>query len=349
MKGAEPGRPAPVVVLGVSRSGTTLLKEMLDRHSQLAIPTESYFIPQLWDRHGPSPDREAILADLERIARVREWGVTADDVRVRLPAEASFADVVGAVYGAYADARGKPRFGDKTPSYMQQLDLLDRVWPDAQFVHIVRDGRDAALSFLAMRRRPRFNWARPRGLGDFACQWDLEVRAARGFGSTAARGRYFEVRYEDLVARSGAARARSLRLPRARLRAGDARVPPRHRREHARDHPRLAQPPTAGLRAWRTQMAQRDVERFEAITGPLLGELGYPRAFPAPSGAARTRAALERAAFRARLTTWDGALELARRSPAWPLRQVYIRRTSPEAPVRGVGGGGRSRDYHPET
>jgi Sulfotransferase family len=323
--------PPPVIVLGVSRSGTTLLKEMLDRHSQVAIPTESYFIPQLWDRHGPRPDREAIIADLERIARVREWGVTAEDVRRRLPADAAFADVVDAVYGAYADARGKPRFGDKTPAYMQHLDLLNRIWPDAQFVHIVRDGRDAALSFLAMRRRPRFNWARPRGLGDFACQWDLEVRGAHAFGSSAARGRYLELRYEDLVAD-----------PEQRLRevcdflhlAFEPAMLEYHRSIDAstrEDHPRLAQPPTAGLRNWREQMAPADVERFEAIAGRLLGELGYPRAFAGLSDAARARSAFERAAFRARLMAWRGALSLARRSPAWRLRQVYIRRTSPPA------------------
>jgi hypothetical protein len=349
MTDEEPGRPAPIVVLGVSRSGTTLLKEILDRHSQVAIPTESYFIPQLWDRYGPRPDREAILGDLDRLARVREWGVSADDVRGRVSAEPAFAEVVDAVYRAYADGRGKPRYGDKTPSYMQNLDLLDRVWPDARFVHIVRDGRDAALSFVAMRRRPRFNWARPRGLGDFACQWDHEVRAARQFGSNAADGRYLELRYEDLVAE-----------PEPRMRAvcdflGLAFEPAMleyHREIDAttlEDHPRLAEPPTTGVRDWREQMAPGDVERFEAIAGRLLGELGYARAFARLSDAARARAAFERAAFRARLTSWRCALSLARRSPAWRLRQVYIRRTSAEAPAPGVGGGGRSRDYHPET
>ena len=87
----QPGAPAPVVVLGVSRSGTTLLKEMLDRHSRLAIPTESYFIPQLWDRHGAEPVRDAFLKDVSRLARVREWGVSVPDVRDRLPARFSFA------------------------------------------------------------------------------------------------------------------------------------------------------------------------------------------------------------------------------------------------------------------
>jgi hypothetical protein len=329
-EGAPQGA-APVIVLGVSRSGTTLLKEMLGRHSELAVPSESYFIPQLWDRHGPRPDAEAVLADLGRLARVREWGVTPDDVRRRLPPDPSFPEVIAAVYGAYADARGKPRFGDKTPAYMQRLDLLERVFPHAQYVHIVRDGRDAMLSFAAMRRRPRFNWARPRGPGDFACQWDFEVRAARRLGETVGPGRYLELRYEDLVAE-----------PEPTLREVCAFVglgyePGMLEYHHGvdasalEDHPRLAQPPTAGVRDWREQMTPRDVEHFEAIAGRTLEELGYPRAYPAPSSAARARAALESAAFRARSKSWHAALALVRRSPAWRLRQVHIRRTSPAA------------------
>lgn len=327
MEHARGGAP-PVVVLGVSRSGTTLLKEMLDRHPALAIPTESYFIPQLWDRHGERPEREAILADLGRIARVREWGVTPDDVARRVPAEPSFADVVQAVYRAYADARGKPRFGDKTPSYMQHLDLLEHVFPGAQYVHIVRDGRDAALSFVAMRRRPRFNWARPRRLADFACQWRIEVEAARRFGAESAHGRYLELRYEDLVADPGArlrAVCEFLALP------FDPAMLEYHAGVEAgtlQDHPRLAEPPTAGVRDWAAEMAPEDVERSEAIAGPLLGDLGYRRAYPVPSRAARARAALEWAAFRARLGSWRLALAAVRRSPAWRLRQVYIRRTA---------------------
>ena len=317
-----------MIVLGVSRSGTTLLKEMLDAHSELAIPTESYFIPQLWDRHGARPDVESLLADLGRIARVREWGVTATDVRRRLGAEPSFSDVIRAVYESYAEARGKGRFGDKTPAYMQHLELLERVFPDARYVHVIRDGRDAALSFAAMRRRPRFNWSRPRRIADFACAWRYEVGRARRFGRTAAAGRYFELRYEDLVA-----------APEERLREIssflDLEFEPAmleyHRsvdRSALGDHPRLAQPPARDVRRWREEMEPRESELFEAIAGELLAELGYARAFPAPSSRARARAAAERAAFRARLSSWRGAVALARRSPAWRVRQVYIRRTA---------------------
>jgi Sulfotransferase family len=323
---------APVVILGVSRSGTTLLREMLDHGSELAIPSESYFIPQLWDRHGAHPDPDAILEDLGRIARVREWGVTPDDIGSRLPDKPSFRDVINQVYRSYAERQGKRRFGDKTPAYMQHLELVDSVFPGAQYVHIVRDGRDAALSFLDMRRRPRFNLARPRGLGGFASQWDLEVRAARAFGASSARGRYLELHYEDLVAEP---ERRLLEVCEFLDLTFEPAMLEYHREiepETLQDHPRLSEPPRPGARDWRTELEPRDAERFEAIAGPLLEELGYPRAHPRPSAAVRTRARVERAAFRARVASWKTGLALVRRSPAWRARQVYIRRTSSATP-----------------
>jgi hypothetical protein len=316
------------MVLGVSRSGTTLLKEMLDSHSQLAIPTESYFIPQLWDRHGRHFDTDAFRDDLTRLARVREWGVTADDVRRRLPATPTAADGIRAIYRSYADARGKPRYGDKTPSYMQSLDLLERVFPDAQFVHLVRDGRDAALSFLEMRRKPRFNLARPRGIASFASQWRLEVEGARELGRRVGTERYHELRYEDLV-----------REPESELRRVTSFLgldfEPGMLAYHAgvdagalQDHPRLADPPTPDTRRWQEQLSPADAQLFEAIAGPTLSALGYERAYPNPSGRARAFASAVDASYRARLASWKASLALVRRSPAWRLRQAYIRRTA---------------------
>jgi hypothetical protein len=91
------------------------------------------------------------------------------------------------------------------------------------------------------------------------------------------------------------------------------------------DHVLLARPPVTTARKWREQMAGRDVELFEAIAGDALSELGYERAHPRPRR--RARAAAERALYAARLAAWRTALPLVRKSPAWRLRQVYIRRT----------------------
>jgi hypothetical protein len=317
---------APVVVLGFSRSGTTLLKQMLDRHPQLAIPTESYFLPQLWSRHGERPEREAFLDDVARLPRLEDWGVTREDVATRLPAEPAFPQAVQAIYRAYADARGKPRFGDKTPSYMQELDLLERAFPGARYVHLIRDGRDAALSFLAMTRRPTFNWARPRGFGSVAVQWRREVEGARRFGRERLGDRYAELGYEDLVA-DPEGRLREI-CPALGLEFDPAMLAYHEAADAGtlRDHPKLAQPPTPGLRSWREQMPPRQAELFEAIAGDLLADLGYERAHPEPPATARLRAAANRAALGARAATWRGAVGLARRSPAWRLRQAYNRR-----------------------
>jgi hypothetical protein len=318
----------PVLVIGVSRSGTTLLKEMLDSHSQLAIPTESYFVPQLWDRHSRAFDPEAFVEDVGRLTRVREWGVTPDDVRERLPENATAADAIRAIYRSYADARGKPRYGDKTPSYMQSLDLLERVFPHGQYVHLVRDGRDAGLSFLAMRRKPRFNLARPRGIASFASEWKLEVEGARELGRRVGPERYHELRYEALV-----------REPEAELRRVTSFLEldfePEMLAYHAgvdastlQDHPLLAEPPTPDTRSWREQLSPADTQVFEAIAGDTLSELGYERAYPEPSSRARAYAGLVDASYRTRLASWKGSLALVRRSPAWRLRQAQIRRTA---------------------
>ena len=314
-----------MVILGVSRSGTTLLREMLDRHSRLAIPWESYFIPQLWDRHRAHPDRDAFLDDVGRLERVASWGLAPADVAAHLPERPTFAEAVQAIYRAYAAARGKDRFGDKTPAYMQRLDLLERAFPTARYVHLIRDGRDAALSFVAMKRKPRFNWARPRGLLAFAAQWRLEVEAARAFGLTHP---YLELRYEDLVAE-----------PERRLRdvtdflglEYEPAMLEYHRDVDLSilvDHPKLREPPTAARSRWREQMSRKQLERFEAIAGDLLAELGYERAVPSPSRRAQTLAGAERAALSARVASWHAALTVVRRSPVWRLRQVYVRRTA---------------------
>ena len=194
-----PGGP-PVLVLGVRRSGTTLLRVMLDRHSELAVPDESYFVPQLADRHLRRVDPDAFVDDLRRIDTLAEWNVPLDKVRARLRMGMPIGAAIATVYAVYAEERGKARWGDKTPMYMQNLRLLERLFPDALFVHLIRDGRDAAhlvsldaeglddgdLDAARERRRVRLSVA-SRG------------KAARRLGWRVGGSRYLEVRYEELV------------------------------------------------------------------------------------------------------------------------------------------------------
>jgi hypothetical protein len=309
----------PLLVLGVRRSGTTLLRVMLDRHPDLAVPDESYFIPQLADRQRSEIEVDAFMDDLSRLPTIREWEIPLDEVRARLRPGMPLGAAIGAVYETYAARQGKSRWGDKTPMYMQRLPLLERLFPDARYVHLIRDGRDTAVSFLSMP--PGIvtrTWAHPGSAGEFASQWRAEVEDARALGKRVG-DRYLETRYEALVAdperelRAISAFA-ALEFDPAMLEyAGNVDV-------SAKPHQQsLKKAPTPGLRDWRTELSSDDVAAFEEVAGDLLRELGYGAEHSTTaSGNARL------AWYRARIRAWNAASRALRRSPAWRRRHAPL-------------------------
>src|ERR1700747_1676075 len=265
----------PVIVLGVGRSGTTLLRVMLDRSSQLAIPYESFFVTPLAHRHGRQPNLDAFLDDLARFYQLYEWGISPEDVRPRLREGMTTGEAIAAVFEVYAEHEGKSRWGDKTPLYMQHLPLLERLFPGALWVHLVRDGRDAALSFLSLPEGfSGKTWALPRTAAQFAARWRTEILSARRLGSHVG-GRYFELRYEDLVAEPERELRRicehaSLQWEPAMLdHTGVSKV------AEMPEHRNIALPPTPGLRDWRSQMSREDALAFEQVAGDVLRSSGY--------------------------------------------------------------------------
>jgi hypothetical protein len=309
-----PAAGAPVIVLGVRRSGTTLLRVMLDRHPQLAVPDESYFVPQLARRHRSPVDPASFVDDLRRLPTLVEWGLSPDAVAERLRPGLTTGEAIAAVFAAYAAARGKPRWGDKTPLYMQHLPLLERVFPDAVYVHLLRDGRDAAVSFLAVRPGIMTEgFGHPRDAAGFACQWATEVRAAQALGERVGPSRSLEVRYETLVARPEDELRRICAFAGLEYDAGMLGYvgnTASARKEHQR---RLNEPPRVGVRDFRTEMSDADREAFEAVAGDLLALLGY-EVETEGHGAARL------AAYRAKTAAWRAVGAVTQRSPLWRRR-----------------------------
>jgi Sulfotransferase family len=314
----------PLFVLGVSRSGTTLLRVILDRSPGIAIPDETFFIPQLAHRHSGTVDVASFLDDLRRLPRLAAWEVPADDLAGRLRPGMRVGEAIAAVFSAYAAKHGKPRWGDKTPMYMRHLDLIDRLFPDAQYVHLIRDGRDAALAFLDMPAGVvTKTWAHPRSAAGFACEWRTEVRRAQALGSKVGKTRYLEVRYENLVAdTAGIVRSicdfASLPFEPAMLDyagAVDVSAKPHHQR--------LLQPPTRGLRDWRSEMSAEDAAAFDHIAGDLLTQLGYGLSQPG-SGRRPARAVPAEAWYRLRMSAWNAAAYATQRSPFWRRRHPQL-------------------------
>lgn len=280
---AVPGADATFpVVLGCVRSGTTMLRALLDSHPQLAVPPESYFVvPALEgrDRYEPAGaplDLDRLLTDVAAERSYPDWclgpGALAE---VRAEAPATVPDALLALYRAYAHQQGKVRAGDKTPSHLLHVELLASSFPQARFVHIVRDGRDVVPSILGMQFGPdRF--------ADAVLFWERRVERGRASGDALGPQRYREIAYESLVA-DPEGTLREL-CPFLGLEYAPEMLRYHERADELLDGLRatrhvqgVRRPPTRGVRDWRTALAPHQVQLFEALAGPVLDRFGYPR------------------------------------------------------------------------
>lgn len=191
----------PFFIVGFQRSGTTLLRMMLDSHPDIAIPLDtvglwSRYEERLPDYNNLATDQDArrLVNDLIGEERIQLWKVPLDGEKVlALRLGSRFADIIDAFGQAYAHAKGKRHWGDKDPGNMKRIDQLNRWFPAGRVIHIVRDGRDACLSHLEQ----------DFGHNDvLACAsaWREEVEWVRRIGRVLGPERYFELRYEDLLA-----------------------------------------------------------------------------------------------------------------------------------------------------
>lgn len=163
----------PIFVVGCQRSGTTVLRLMLDSHPDISCGPETRFLASLASITGPDWHR------------LRQYGFPKEYWHQQV---ATFFDTI---MSDYARARGKRRWADKTPLYALSLDFLTEVFPTCQVIHLVRDGRDVVLS-----HRKRFGYGPALKA---VVKWPRYIDTARTTGRRLPASRYREVRYEDLV------------------------------------------------------------------------------------------------------------------------------------------------------
>ena len=226
------------------------------------------------------------------------------------------ADAIRAFYMLYAEREGKSRYGDKTPGYVREMRRIQRVLPEARFVHIIRDGRDVSLSHM------RMNWG-PETYEQSARLWRNRIRKARKMAPSVDH--YMEVRFEDLVADTEGVLRRVCDFieldfdpvmldyhERAEGRLAEkARELPRKNRPNQPAEARLEshglakEPPRSDrVGMWRERMTPEEVAEYEAVAGDMLVELGYELASEAGEQRAAEKGAERR---RRRLLTASGA------------------------------------------
>ena len=197
---------APVFVVGIARSGTTLLSSMLTAHSRLDCGPESRFFARL--RHLDDDERAALVDEatwpvpaVDFIAGlgnqghpiIELFGLSTDDIRSWLADRPpSIAAMLESLTVQHAERAGKARWVEKTPRHLLMLETLRELWPDARIVRIVRDPRDVALSLV------RMPFATDSVIANLI-RVDHDDRISRRF--VASDQGTLSLRYEDLLAR----------------------------------------------------------------------------------------------------------------------------------------------------
>jgi hypothetical protein len=185
----DPAKPSsgepPIFVIGTHRSGTTLLRLILDSHSRIACPPESFFIASL----------EQVLRDAKALEGLQAMGFDREHVVSRLRETTSY------FFERYAAVHEKVRWADKTPSYVDCLEFLDVLFPDARYLMIFRHGLDVACSIANMGIRevePFIDTCGGDRHAGAARYWAVQCEKMLLFQSQH-RKESLELRYEELT------------------------------------------------------------------------------------------------------------------------------------------------------
>lgn len=266
----EHGLNVPLHIIGHGRSGTSIFGALCRKYLGIGAGTESQFIMRYYrrrDRFGDFSDvktQRRFLSQLltERyFQRSKKFNIhlTVDDI-LKNVRDRTFAGMLDATFASVADSLGMTRWGDKSPEYILNLPVLEELFPTSQYIHVVRDGRDVAMSSKATA-----NFGCNNSFSA-ALDWRSKVRLAREFGETLPPSRFLEIRYEDLLDApldtfEQVAQFLQIKNRRELLEYMSERVP---KELMVGNHSK-----------WKTQLNDAEIQRYESIAGAELAQLSY--------------------------------------------------------------------------
>ncbi|UCD38051.1 MAG: sulfotransferase [Fidelibacterota bacterium] len=257
----------PIFLGGAGRSGTTLLRVILDSHPNIACGPELKVIPALakmWYQFHTS-----------FFQTLQSYHLTRREINHL------FANMMLTLFEKYRCSQGKPRIAEKSPNNVFFFQHLHNLFPDSPLIHVIRDGRDVVCSLLTM------DWVNAvsgepfdytQDVGKAAKYWSDAVRAGRQMlEEESKRDRYTEIRYEDIVINPEETLKKLFTFL---VEPWDPIVLKYH--EQKRD---LAGESSASkvslplyssaLGRWQRDLKSKDKDAVKAAAGDLLIELGY--------------------------------------------------------------------------
>lgn len=193
----------PIFIVGCERSGTTLLRLILHSHPNIAIPPQTKFLKKLYKRRilfgNLSKEKNKqklaqwIMDRFNKKTKLNDIGLKPLKVRDGiLESPPTFGSVVAVVFKLYSEKFGKTRWGDKRPYFIKYLPQLLSLFPRAQIIHVIRDGRDCMASLFEMP------WWE-KDIGNTIFNWQEAIYNGIKAKKSLPIDQYFELRYEDLI------------------------------------------------------------------------------------------------------------------------------------------------------
>jgi hypothetical protein len=277
--------PKPFFVFGSPRSGTSLLSRMLGHHENLVVPPESLLFKMFWSfksNYGDlsiTSNQLKLLKDMMATRIIGYWSPKPDFERVvSLIKRPGFGGVVEALIISYGQDKEIKFWGEKSPGHAFFWPQIRSCFPEAKVVHIVRDGRDTAISFRKARMGPKTYYAAAK-------YWVNYLEAMDRVQSNCSPDNFIEVRYEDLLHHPEQTLndvctflgvSYSVRM----LRFHEEKSP---YRTDARNTANLQKPLMKNnLEKWRASMSKSELREFESVASIYLSRYDYVPAWHGP-------------------------------------------------------------------
>ncbi len=257
------------------RSGTTLLGSMLGAHSECLCTPESQFKTDIFlklkNNKKSITDIEYALYLIKNHWRFKIWGIPINSY----PQEqiTSYQELINFIVKLYGEKVGKPNpkiWIDHTPTNMKFSSTLIDLFPDAKFIHIVRDGRAVASSLIPL------DWG-PNTIDKAAHFWLKRLRYGIEAENSIKKGHIIRISFEKLVENpqetlEGICTFLNITYEGQMLKGTGFNVPS----YTAGQHSLIGKPPDKSrINIWKEKLTSRQIEIFESIAGDTLLKLGY--------------------------------------------------------------------------